>query len=94
MSVERRREVPPRRFLLERSNDISGVSGTGIVAYGCHFNDDTAVLRWNTVLASTAVYSHIDELIAIHGHPDEHGVPSTRIVYLDSGYERGTCQKI
>ena len=58
----------PRRFVLDRREDISGVSGTGIVAEGVEFSDGAAVLRWCVGLRSTAVYDSIDDLVAIHGH--------------------------
>ena len=57
------------RFHLERDEDESGVSGTGIVAEGVVFTDGTAVLRWRTKpYASTAVYASLAELEHIHGH--------------------------
>lgn len=55
-------------FDLVRDEDESGVSGTGTVAQGVVFDDGTAVIRWLTKFASTAVYNSVDELIAIHGH--------------------------
>jgi len=58
----------PRRFLLVRHQDVSGVSGTGTVAEGVVFSDGTAALRWRSAHASTAVYDSIDTLTAIHGH--------------------------
>jgi hypothetical protein len=58
----------PRTFYLDRNNDVSGVSGTGIVAWGCLFPDGRAVVRWATATASTVVYDNIQQVIAIHGH--------------------------
>jgi hypothetical protein len=55
-------------FDLVRNEDESGVSGTGTVAQGVVFDDGTAVLRWLTKFASTAVYNNLAELAAIHGH--------------------------
>lgn len=57
-----------RRFVLDRLEDASGVSGTGPVAEGVAFTDGTAVLRWTTAHRSTAVYASMAELEAIHGH--------------------------
>ena len=68
----------PRRFYTERTVDVSGVSGTGVVAFGVMFPDGTTVLRWNTETASTAIYNSIHELEAIHGHGG-----STTIHWLD-----------
>jgi hypothetical protein len=69
-----------RRFLLERHEDHSGVSGTGIVAEGCQFTDGTAVLRWCVGLRSTAIYASVDELMQIHGHNG-----ATDLVWTDGG---------
>jgi len=57
-----------RRFVLIRAEDVSGVSGTGIVAEGALSRTGKVVLFWITQYRSIAVYDSIDELIAIHGH--------------------------
>lgn len=57
-----------RRFRLNRLNDTTGISGTGIVAEGVEFGDQVVVLRWLTDLRSTAIYRHAEDVIAIHGH--------------------------
>jgi hypothetical protein len=41
-----------KRFRLVRDRDVSGVSGTGIVAEGTMFSDGTCVLRWLTEIYS------------------------------------------
>lgn len=58
----------PRTFQLRRDEDETGVSGTGIVAEGVIFSDDTVALRWLTSKASTGLYDNLIDLIAIHGH--------------------------
>lgn len=65
------------RFVLERSEDISGTSGTGIVAEGVIFTDGTAVLHWLTETTSTAVYASVGDVVTIHGHNG-----ATRVRYL------------
>lgn len=67
-----------RRFLLVRDHDISGVSGTGVVAEGVCFSDGTAAVRWRGEKQSTVVWNSIDDAIAIHGHGG-----ATRIEWLD-----------
>ena len=57
-----------KRFLLQRDQDISGVSGTGVVAEGVQFTDGRTVLRWLTGTASSGFYDSIDDLEEIHGH--------------------------
>lgn len=57
-----------RTFELIRHEDVTGISGTGVVAWGCQFPDGCAVLRWATQHSSTAVYNSIGDIEAIHGH--------------------------
>lgn len=68
----------PRRFVLLRHDDPTGISGIGEVAWGVLFPDGTAVLRWSTEHRSTGVYAGLGELKAVHLH---HG--GTEIVWLD-----------
>ena len=65
-----------KTFHLERTEDISGVSGTGIVAQGVVFDDGHAAMRWMTATSSTAIYTSVDDLVKIHGHGG-----STRLVW-------------
>jgi hypothetical protein len=58
----------PKRFILQRGEDVSGTSGTGRVADGVEFADGKAVIRWNTATASTALYDSVADIVAIHGH--------------------------
>ena len=57
-----------RMFHLVRIEDVSGISGTGIVAEGVLFSTGKCVLAWVTEYQSVAVYDSIEELEAIHGH--------------------------
>lgn len=66
--IERKNTLPPRRFQLIRNEDISGVSGTGVVAFGVMFGDGAVALRWNSAAASTAVFASLSDLEAVHGH--------------------------
>ena len=67
-----------RLIHLERDEDVSGISGTGVVAYGAEFPDGTIVLRWDTKVRSTVFYDSLTDLEAITGHGGR-----TRIVYED-----------
>lgn len=68
-----------RRFHLERDTDVSGVSGTGIVAEGVVFSDGVTVVRWVVgEHQSTVVWPSLEAVEAIHGH---HG--ATRVVLDD-----------
>lgn len=68
----------PRRFILIRKEDVTGVSGTGVVVWGVVFPDGTATYRWNTPTATTCVGDSIDDVIAIHGHNG-----ATELVWID-----------
>lgn len=65
-------------FTLQRDEDESGVSGTGVVADGVRWPDGSAVMRWRTEYASTAVYASMEDLRCIHGHGGR-----TRVVWAD-----------
>lgn len=58
----------PRRFLLFRHADVSGVSGTGVVAEGAEWTDGTASLRWRGDYPSTVAWDDVELLLGAHGH--------------------------
>ena len=66
-----------RLFQLHRDLDVSGISGTGIVADGVVFPDGVTVIRWRGERRSTVVWPGVDDVEAIHGHGG-----ATRIVWL------------
>lgn len=57
-----------RTFVLNRLEDETGISGTGIIAEGVQFSDGKCVLSWLTEVNSVGVYDSINNIIAIHGH--------------------------
>lgn len=66
-------------FTLNRVEDESGVSGTGVVAVGARFPGGKCTLQWLTSVASTAVYDSIWDLEAIHGHGGK-----TKVAWMDN----------
>ncbi len=82
-----------RQFALHRDVDVSGVSGTGIVATGIEFVDpadvvfpDGVVLRlppgwcrvtWHSDHPSTVLWPSVEDAMAVHGHGG-----ATRIVWV------------
>lgn len=71
-------------FELRRTEDESGISGTGTVAQGVIFDNGTCVLTWLTEHTSVAVYASIDTVVKIHGHGGK-----TRVVQIaDCSHER------
>lgn len=69
----------PRVFELFRHRDISGVSGTGVVAEGVQFSDGSVALRWPGANPSTAVWPSIESVLRIHGHSG-----ATEVRWLDA----------
>ena len=57
-----------KTFELIREIDISGVSGTGIVAEGIIFSDGRIAMRWLTETATTVIFDCIEDVQTIHGH--------------------------
>jgi len=60
--------LPGRRFVLARSEDVHGNSGTGYVATGIRFINGKVAMCWNTKTSSIAIYDSIEDLESIHGH--------------------------
>lgn len=76
-------------FELVRNNDVTGISGVGVVAEGVIFSDGTVALRWrdlNTsdpnylrgVRPTTVLHENIQSVIALHGHGG-----STTVRYIE-----------
>lgn len=57
-----------RTFVLQRKEDETGISGTGVVAEGVLFSTGRVVLNWVTGYSSVGVYDNLEQMIAIHGH--------------------------
>ncbi|WP_237771466.1 hypothetical protein [Kribbella sp. ALI-6-A] len=74
--------MSPRTFELVRHRDLSGVSGTGVVAEGCVFTDGSVALRWRGNNPATAVWPDLDSVLAVHGH---HG--ATEVHWLEDWTE-------
>ena len=55
-------------FYLNRTEDESGVSGTGRVAQGFIFDNGKVAVTWLSDHPSVTVYDSIGEVHAIHGH--------------------------
>lgn len=62
-------EAPTRRFIVWRHEDPTGVSGTGLVAYGWEREDGRAVVRWLGEHRTETVHEGgMASVQAIHGH--------------------------
>jgi len=65
-----RRRTPeaPRTFYLLRRQDVSGVSGTGVVAVGAVMPSGRAVLEWCSAWPTITVFESWEQVVRIHGH--------------------------
>lgn len=70
----------PALFKLDRHHDVSGVSGTGIVAEGVVWSDGAVAMRWLGDRPSTAAWGNLDDVVETHGHNG-----ATEIRWLDGG---------
>jgi hypothetical protein len=59
---------PPRPFLLERTEDVNGLSGTGVVAEGIEFSNRWCILNWLVYPYSDFWYPTYQDIQEIHGH--------------------------
>jgi hypothetical protein len=72
-------------FELHREVDVTGISGTGVVAEGVEFTDQTVVMRWLVtgtsrpafVRPTTVMHEGMHSVEALHGHDGK-----TKVVWL------------
>lgn len=57
-----------RGFTLHRMDDETGVSGTGVVAWGVVWPDKSVSMRWVSATPSFLSYQCIEHVQAVHGH--------------------------
>lgn len=54
---------------LVRTDDVTGLSGTGYVAWLVQFPDGKCVVRWCVSdVRQTAVFDSLADVLAVHGH--------------------------
>lgn len=71
-------------FVLQRTHDVSGVSGTGIVCDGIMFPDLRVATRWRAGtagVAQTCVWDSLHHVRKIHGHD---GATTVKSVPVDA----------
>lgn len=67
-----------RRFELHREEDESGISGTGVVAQGCEFDNGRCAVVWKSMYGTQAFYDNITCVRKVHGHEGR-----TQVVWVD-----------
>lgn len=84
-----------RKFVLVRTEDVSGVSGTGVVAEGLEFSNGTCAITWMTPYRCIATYESIKALEHVHGHAGatvvifEDELATTNLKPIDNPPEKG-----
>ena len=68
------------RFVLVRDEDVTGVSGTGVVAEGIIFTSGEVVIHWLREPFSMGLYQSLEDVIFIHGHGGR-----TKMQFIDQG---------
>lgn len=72
------KDITMRRFYLERDEDVTGTSGTGVVAEGVEYSNGQISIHWISQLESVNIYGNATVLVKLHGHDGR-----TRIVWMD-----------
>lgn len=72
-----------RTFKLIRDEDISGVSGVGVICEGVVFSDGHVALHWLGEMPTTTPMPQLEWVLRLHGHAGK-----TRLVWDDGGSDR------
>jgi len=67
-----------RTFHVYRDEDVSGVSGTGVIAEGVLFSNGKVFVNWLSMHKVVEMADSVAEWLAVHGHDGK-----TRIVWDD-----------
>ena len=75
-----------RTFTLRRTEDVSGVSGTGVVLEWTLFTTGVVVVHWLTPppRGSIAIFDTLDQLLSIHVRPHRE---NRAVLTFDDGVE-------
>lgn len=57
-----------RRFNFARTEDVSGVSGTGVVGEGCELSNGKVCFTWISNKGTVSIYDNMKVFLSIHGH--------------------------
>lgn len=77
-----------RLFRLVRDQDVSGVSGTSIVAEGVVFSTGKVVLSWCSEYRPVSVYDTVRDPHTVNGHEGR-----TRIQRLDPRHQGDRAER-
>lgn len=69
-------------FIMERFEDVSKISGLGIIAEGIIWSDGTVAYRWLSDIATTVIADSIETVEKLHGHDGKTKI-RVRLQYKD-----------
>jgi hypothetical protein len=83
MELTQRAPLGLRTFCIERQDDESGISGTGLVLEGVVFSTGLTVIHWLTPppFGSTSIWTSFEQFMSIHVGP--HPTNNTRVIWDD-----------
>jgi hypothetical protein len=67
-----------KRFVLNRTQDATGTSGTGIIADGVEFPSGKCVIHFRPAPGSIIIFDSVADMESVHGHNGQ-----TQIVWID-----------
>jgi hypothetical protein len=70
--------IPMRRFVIDRSSDITGISGTGVILYGVEWFPGGPVDVYWLKTKTTGQYPSMEVVKSTHCYND-----NARVIYLD-----------
>ncbi len=59
-------QFPPGMYCMNRTTDMTGVSGTGVVAEVAIFSNGKCVVCWTTGKDSVVVWDKIQDMLDVH----------------------------
>lgn len=68
----------PRRFVFVRHQDVSGLSGDGVVMEGAQFPDGRVVVAWLGRYPSVVHWPNMEQAVAVHCHQGD-----TTVAWVD-----------
>ncbi len=74
-----------KRFELVRTKDATGIFGTGKVAEGACFADNSVAMQWvvRGKPSSLVIYKSIEDILQIHNHVNTKHEGGTEIKWID-----------
>jgi len=66
--MNKKKTTEMRRFRLVRTEDETGVSGTGVIAEGVEFANGRCAMTWLSQFGAVTVFDNMKVIEETHGH--------------------------